>query len=973
MCRTKLTMTLNINKILVLAGCIFATVFSYAQETSSQPSRAYAQPTAENVIVNEIMVSNLDMFLDRSGDYGGYIELYNPTDENVRLMNMFISDDPENLTKFRLQASNGSIPAHGHALIWFDHNGSGGKYLGDATAQAPWKLDYDGGTIYISRRDSQLVVSQKYPRAYSRVSYSRTTDGGDTWGYTSVPTPGYANATTGYATTQLASPVPDTDAQLFGSSFTIHVAYPDGATLRYTTDGSTPTLTNGTTSASGTFRVSTGSSKIYRFRCFQEGYLPSEVVTRSYIYKNKSYTLPIVSLCSDDRNFYNDSIGIFVKGISNNYEYDWDRPVNFEYIDTTGVVLINTECDIACSGAFSRSFNPRPFRIKSNKLYSGRSTFDAHFFNAKRYLKTKNLKFRNGGNDVEHRIKDGAVQEIIQRSGFYLDGQLYSPAHVFVNGKYHGMLNMREPSNKFFAYSNYGIDTDNIDAFEYDPTYGYVQKDGDKEVFMKFYNLTYNCEDDAVYEEICRIVDIDEYCNYMAAQCWLGGNDWITNDNNAKGFRERSEDGRFHFVMYDVDAVFSYTDLFSQLKKKVDSSKYVGGKNFLIQSLLNLLNNNTFKKKFVTAYCLVAGSVFEPERSTAIVDELAALIKPALALEGKSPTSQAEEVKKQIKSSTKRNERMTALSNFLSLSSSKDMKFKSTLPEARFLLNDNFVPTSRFDGRLYGGQVIEAFAPAGYNFVGWRKGEGGSIISTKRRLSFSSIATTDLVAEFEPIAENEMYNACAYPVVINEVSASNTVFCNDYYKRNDWIELYNNTSEEIDISGMYLSDNENNLHKYQIISSSDVPTIIPPHGFLVVWCDKLDPLAELHASFKLANDNYECVYLTAEDDSWTDRFQYVKHVGSHSVGRFPDGGSCVFEMTKPTVGESNTYTSQSHLLYGSNEDHVPGTIDDIDETIFVGGGDCQYYSPSGILLPSAQKGLNIIRDVDGRVRKVMVK
>lgn len=40
------------------------------------------------------------------------------------------------------------------------------------------------------------------------------------------------------------------------------------------------------------------------------------------------------------------------------------------------------------------------------------------------------------------------------------------------------MLNMREPSNKFYAYSNYGLDEDNLDMFEIDPTFGYVQKEG---------------------------------------------------------------------------------------------------------------------------------------------------------------------------------------------------------------------------------------------------------------------------------------------------------------------------------------------------------------------------------------------------------------------------------------------------------------------------------------------------------------
>ncbi len=930
-----------------------------------------ANPSADNLIINEVMPANIDMFVDASGDYGGFIELYNPTDESVRLLNMFVSDDRNDLYKFRLSASNGSVPAHGYKILWFDHNGTEGDYFSNAS-QVPWKLNLDGGDIFICNKDSQLVVSLHYPKNFARTSWSRKTDGGVEWGYTSQPTPGRSNVGVSYATSQVASPKPDADGCVFESDFTLHVSYPEGATLHYTTDGSTPTESSATTS-SGTFRIKKNESKVYRFRCFREGYLPSEVITRSYIYRSRNYTLPVVSLVSANDNFYGDSLGILVKGLFTNYDMDWDRPVNFEMFGTDNTCIINTECDMAPSGAFSRSLTPRPFRLKASKLYSGRNTFDAQFFEMKNHVKTKNLKFRNGGNDVSNRIKDGALQEIIQRSGMYLDGQLYRPVHVLINGHYHGMLNIREPSNKFFAYSNYGIDTDLVDAFEYDPADGYVQKDGDNEMFMKFIALSENASDDAVYEEICKLVDIDEYCNYMAAQCWMGGNDWITNNNNAKGFRERSDDGRLHLVMYDIDAAFSMTDIFSLMKKKVSDSHYAGGANYLISSFLNLLENPRFAKLFATSYCLVAGSVFEPTRCEQIINEIRDLIKPALALENLDPTSKASEVLKDIKSSSRRAERMAAMSNYLQLDNGKSLEFCSNIPEARFLLNDCFVPTSRFSGTLYGEQTLEAFAPAGYNFVGWRRSNDSSVFSTDRRLTFTSLPAMKIVAEFEPVAEEELLNACAFPVVINEVSASNTIFCNEYFKRNDWVELYNNTDNEIDVKGMYLSDNEHDLHKYQINTSMGVSTVIPPHGHLIIWCDKLDPVFEVHATFKLANSDYERVFLTAADDSWTDSFQYVSHIGTHSVGRFPDGGRSVYEMTKPTIGHSNIYTTQSSLLYGDNENHIPGTTIGIEETSFDSAVDCQYYSVSGVLLPKAQKGLNIVRTPDGIIRRILVR
>lgn len=58
----------------------------------------------------------------------------------------------------------------------------------------------------------------------------------------------------------------------------------------------------------------------------------------------------------------------------------------------------------------------------------------------------------------------------------------------------------------------------------------------------------------------------------MAAECWLGSNDWIGNSNNLKAFRDHSETNndksKFHFVMYDIDAAFATDNLFTLLSDK---------------------------------------------------------------------------------------------------------------------------------------------------------------------------------------------------------------------------------------------------------------------------------------------------------------------------------------------------------------------------------------------------------------------
>ena len=83
------------------------------------------------------------------------------------------------------------------------------------------------------------------------------------------------------------------------------------------------------------------------------------------------------------------------------------------------------------------------------------------------------------------------------------------------------------------------------------------------------------------------------------------------------------------------------------------------------------------------------------------------------------------------------------------------------------------------------------------------------------------------------------------PVRINEVSADDGVYVNDYFKRNDWVELYNTTDQPIDVEGMFLTDNPDKPKKYQISKGvSQASTVIPAHGYLIIWCDKLEPQSD---------------------------------------------------------------------------------------------------------------------------------
>ena len=181
--------------------------------------------------------------------------------------------------------------------------------------------------------------------------------------------------------------------------------------------------------------------------------------------------------------------------------------------------------------------------------------------------------------------------------------------------------------------------------------------------------------------------------------------------------------------------------------------------------------------------------------------------------------------------------------------------------------------------------------------------------STEATLPLPAGGKTTLTACFQPLSESERRDEGIAPVCINEVSAANSIYVNDYFKRNDWVELYNTTDADIDVEGMYLTDNVEKPQKYQISKgATQASTVVPAHGYLLVWCDKLEPKSMLHASFKISA-NGGAVRLTAKDNSWSDQLTYAAHNGDETVGRYPDGGKQVYVMNIPTIAKTNMYTS----------------------------------------------------------------
>lgn len=143
------------------------------------------------------------------------------------------------------------------------------------------------------------------------------------------------------------------------------------------------------------------------------------------------------------------------------------------------------------------------------------------------------------------------------------------------------------------------------------------------------------------------------------------------------------------------------------------------------------------------------------------------------------------------------------------------------------------------------------------------------------------------------------------PVVINEFMADNDKAVidpqGDY---DDWLELYNLTDAPIVLTGMYLSDKEDNPTKWEFPENTEIPA----NGYLIVWLDEdvEDTPNGLHTNFKLLKDGgmVMLVDTDAKGNQVLDSVTFGQQVDDVAVGRWPNGTGD-FQAVVATPGAEN--------------------------------------------------------------------
>lgn len=514
------------------------------------------------LVINEIMQSNVDCLMENNQYPDSWVELYNAGKATEKLSEYKLGETDQSGEASSLYSAGGGgwgwgwgwggssdkeIKPGEFVLIFCDKE-SGNQHVS-------FNLETDKGcTLFLFKNNKvvdQLPDSLKKMPA-PNIAFGRKTNGGDEWGYQLKATPGASN--TGKVVERkhiLEDPVFSIPGRVFreGEELEVRISRPDSVPaatrIYYTTDGSEPTVSSKSVTNAITLNVS--KSTVVRAKLICDGWLSPRSVTQSYLCLDRDVNMAVISLTTDKKHFYDNSTGILASGNVTDKNKEWRRPLNVEVFDDKVSLessVINQICETRVSGNWTRRFPLRTLAVYAKKRF-GEKHLKYEFFPELRpgLKKYKSLLFRNSGNDFPYLYSRDAILQAQMAKHVDVDWQAGRPAIIFINGEYKGMVNIRERSNDDGIYTNY----DGLEDIDMVENWGEL-KAGSQSHWNDFNNFKNSTH---TYEQWSQKMDVEEFMNVMIANIVHCNLDFP--GNNICFWRPTEDGGRWRVQMKDID------------------------------------------------------------------------------------------------------------------------------------------------------------------------------------------------------------------------------------------------------------------------------------------------------------------------------------------------------------------------------------------------------------------------------------
>jgi hypothetical protein len=246
-------------------------------------------------------------------------------------------------------------------------------------------------------------------------------------------------------------------------------------------------------------------------------------------------------------------------------------------------------------------------------------------FPEKNITKYKHFLFSNNGQDFVNSTINDIVSYCIVKE-LDIEVQSYRPSVLFINGEFWGIHSIRDRLDKYYLEYTKNINPDNVDIIEnYREV---VEGDTLQYTAMLDYLKNHDITQQAVYDSVSSLIDINNYIDYNICKQFLSSTDWP--GNNVCFWKERSPGHKWRWMIYDNNfALLNYEE------NTIEISTVAGGppwpnpdwSTFLLRTLLQ---NEIFKQQYLQRFEYHLLNTFHPKKILHYIDSLSALIQPVL-------------------------------------------------------------------------------------------------------------------------------------------------------------------------------------------------------------------------------------------------------------------------------------------------------------------------------------------------------
>jgi len=675
----------------------------------------------------------------------------------------------------------------------------------------------------------------------------------------------------------------------YSEDLLVEVSMPKGTEVYYTEDGSFPSKDN-------------ANSILYEDTIFLPCYDELTIYTLKFIGYNGEITSPVetytyftstditnrfdtmvVNISGSNDDFYGYEDGILIEGKSRD-EYlaanpdiieaktkdpagynlrgiESERPVTVQIFDADGTNLLTQHCGIRVSGNYTRIKKQKSLQLFARRSYDEHGTFHTSLFPEIRtktdgtiLQKNNRLQLRNSGDDFNHGfIRDSLVHSLARDYQFpltYVD----KPASVFLNGQYQGFYWLREPYQNGYMENMYGSTdgefiTISLNEYEMSPV-----EDADEtkrkalEKYIDEYQNIYDTysiadmNDDAIFQDFCELVDVENYLQYYAIELYIGNKDWpynnvkaykyVPNDETARKELRQEDympfkhsyakdanicDGRYRYLLFDSDYSFYLQDRYTSYTYSEDNVAILSN-NAQSPIFSNLMARTDCRNYFINVLCDLMNDSFSYENVEKTVTALDASRKAEL--EYFLTNSDARDASTSIRTV---DENIDAILEF----AKNRPEFMHTFIQSDFPVSTPYTITidmpetatvsvntleqvpDGFEGTYYAssGLTLCAKTDIGHSFADFTI--NGKHFHTNK-LSLSEKELLELLQGGTTLSVN---------IIVDDSDITMPVlYTLSTEGDNDEIIFYNPSSHDVSTSGLYITDDETNLRKTAIPS-----------------------------------------------------------------------------------------------------------------------------------------------------------